>query len=345
MNAKLFRFVLASVLAFVALGGVPTASVRADTPPDILDSYAIAVTPNADGTLVMNYTLTKYCTYSNWPTETPYLQIGVPNVNFTVSDWGPKDGTNKVVNAEVITSGGSFVQLDFDPSNLPKNGDCFDLHFTILQGKMAYPDPENGNITFKFIPAGWNFSIKVNTLVVTWALPKDQSLLKVVDPKPVRQDEKNMVWEWTNPAMDASHMFHDSGIKLAYDKSVFTLSDSATTNTDAENGASQLDCCTILIVIAVILLIIFIICVIAEAYTSGDGIGPAFVTVTGAIVDTLASSGGGEGGSSGNSSGCACAGCACACACAGGGKVGCSRKAIGISCVSRVISMMEKKGG
>jgi hypothetical protein len=349
MNAKPIRLVFTCILAFVVLGGFFSAStVRADTPPDILDSYTIAIAPQPDGTLVMNYTLAKYCTYSDWPSDQPYLQIGVPNGNFAISDWGPKDGTQKVVKAESITDGGSFVQLDFDKSNLPKNGDCFDLYFAIVQSKMAYPDPDNGNVTFKFIPAGWKFAINVKTLTVSWALPSDTSLLKVVDPKPVSQDEANMVWTWTNPAMDASNMFHDSVIKLAYDKSAFTLSDAAKTDTDAANGVAPFDwsfCCTVLIIIAVVLLILFFVLVIAEAYESGDGIGPAFITVTGSLVDAALSDGGGSGGSSGHGSGCACAGCACACACAGGGKVGCSRKAIGISCLPKVISEMEKEGG
>lgn len=348
MNHKLRIFLLflvsVSNLLFATLA-------KADPPPDILDVYIITIAPQANGMLIMNYTLQGYCTYSDWPSDQPYLQIGVPNSNFEITNWGPKEGPFKVVEAEKITSGGTFVQLDFDKSNLPKNGDCFSLSFSIEQGKMAYTDPENGNITFKFIPAGWDFPIQVKTLTVgwIWEIPGDQSLLKLAEPKPSGSDGTSTIWQWVNPSVDASKMFHDSTIKLAYDKSAFSLSEEATTKTDQANGGEPLDltfCLTIILIVVVILVVIFIIAVIFEAFDGGDGIGPASGRVIGgtfdAIDDVLSSSGGGYGGSSGHGSGCACAGCACACACAGGGKVGCSRKGIGISCLLKVITEMTK---
>jgi hypothetical protein len=379
MNAKSFRWVIPCTLAFVVLGGFFSAtSVRADAPPDILDSYTIAIAPNADGSLAMNYTLTNYCAKSDWPGEYPYLQVGVPNGNFSISDWGPKDGQDKVVNAEKVTSGGSFVQLDFDRGNLPKNGDCFDLYFAIVQSKMAYPDTGNGTVTFKFIPSGWNFPINVNTLIVTWALPSDPSLVKLTEPAPASTDATTMAWKWTNPAMNSSGMFADSAIKIAYDKSAFTLPAAAATETSPSTGSGVSNLVIGVILVLVLLVFIVVVCWVLfgsssdDGYTSGGGYSsvdtsPSYIpTYTPSesrssspsrrSESTESSSpseshdsgsshssfGGGFGGSSGHSSSCACAShCACACACAGGARVGCSRKAIGIACLSKVISSIS----
>ena len=345
MNAKILRFVMLFALVFVFLGG--SLPVRADTPADILGSYTIAISPQPDGTLVMNYTLQHYCTYSDWPSDTPYLQIGVPNGEFSISDWGLKDGKNKVTNAESITSGGSFVQLDFDGSNLPKNGDCFDLNFSIVQNKMAYPDDTNNQVTFKFIPAGWSFPIQVKTLTVTWALPSDQSLLKVIEPNPMSTDGTNMIWQWASPAMSSSGMFSDYAVKIAYDKTAFTLSDAATTKSDSGNGGSSQGLpliVWIVIIVVVVLIVVFLVSVMSDGDGygggGGGGIGGIFLGGGGSSGGGGHSGGGGLGSGGGGSS-CACAGCACACACAGGGKVGCSRKGIGIACLPKVIKEEE----
>lgn len=341
------KFVLA--LAFLAVLVVPNVAVLAEDPPDQLESYTISVIPQQDGSLIMDYKLDNYCVAIDaWPTDEPYLQIGVPNSNFTITEWGPKEGPNKVINAEVVNNGGSFVQLDFDKSGLPKKGDCFDLNFSIVQNHMAYPDPENSNITFKFIPAGWTFPIQVKTLTLVWALPVDTSLIKLTDPAPTASGSGSMVWQWNNPSMDAAGMFSAASIKLAYDKSTFTLSDAAKTNNDGANGGSPdlaTICLWVIVVIVIIVLVLWIFGAIIESIDSGDSLGTSFVTVAGNTIDAIdeISNAGGSGGSGGHSSGCACAGCACACACAGGGRVGCSRKAIGIACLDDAIEEMVGK--
>jgi len=333
--SKLKRFFAVGLLMVVGFLAITPA--RAETPPDILDSHTIAIAPQADGTLVMTYTLSGYCVKSDWPSDEPYLQIGVPNSKFTITDWYAEGVT--VTKPESITIGGSFVQMDFKP--LPKNGDCFNLRFTITQNKMAYPDPQNGNVTFKFIPAGWNFPIKVNTLTVIWNGPTDPVMLKLTEPKPMGTDGTNMIWMWSNPPMNSAGMFNDATIKLAYDKAAFALSDAATSKQEGGGESFNWKCCwTVFWIVIAILVLIFIIAWFSEAYESGDGFGPAFVTTMDNVGEVLSdlSSAGGSGGSSGHSSSCACAGCACACACAGGGRVGCSRKAIGVACLKQVIA-------
>lgn len=346
MNTKP-RFMLSIGMAIVFVGAlfVPVAVFAAGDPPDQLESYTISVTPQVDGVLLMDYRLDNYCVaIDKWPSDEPYLQIGVPNGNFTISDWGPKEGKNRVVDAKALTSGGSFVQLDFDKGSLPKKGDCFSLFFSIAQNKMAYPDPENENVTFKFIPAGWKFPIQVKSLTLKWMLPADPAMVKLTEPAPMVVDSTAMIWRWNNPPMNASGMFSDASVKFAYDKAAFTLSESATTNTDSGNGGSgNLGslCLTIFIVVVVVVVVIWILLAIAESINSGDSLGTSFITVADNFSEVL-SSGDGFGGSTGHSSGCACAGCACACACAGGGRVGCSRKAIGIQCLEDVVKEMTE---
>jgi hypothetical protein len=240
------------------------------------------------------------------------------------------------------------VKLYFDSSKLPKKGTCLNVNFTINQEKMAYPDPENGNITFKFIPSGWEFPTQVKTLIVAWAMPSDQTLLKYIEPKPGASDGVFYIWQYQNPVENASDMFVDATVKLAYDKSAFTLSEAATSNQEGGGEAFNWQCCwTIFWIIVIILVIWFIVAVVYEAYDSGDGIGPSVVVVldhAGEAASDFISAVGDAGGSSGHGSGCAGGGgCACACACAGGGRAGCSRKSFGVSKLSNIIKEMSKE--
>lgn len=326
-------------LVFACAILVMVQGAAADTPPDILDDYSIAVTPQPDGSLVMSYTLQKYCAYSDWPSDVPYLQVGVPNGNFSISEWGPKSGPNMVVDAEPVTSGGSFVQLDFDGDNLPKNGDCFDLNFTIVQNAMSYPDEDNNQVTMKFIPSGWSFPIQVKRLTITWAIPEDSSLLKVTDPSPMGTDGSSMIWTWNSPVMNSSGMFGDYFVKLAYDPSTFQLSDEAKASSDSGNGGggSAAGIVVLVIIVVILVVILFVALWLAE---EGSGGGGGYYGGGGGGLGSGHFGGGGLGSGGGGSS-CACAGCACACACAGGGRVGCSRKGIGIKCLPKVIKEAE----
>ena len=299
-------------------------AAKAALPPDLLDSYIIEITPQSDGMLVMQYTLSGYHVASNWPSNQPYLQIGVPNGNFSISAWGANDGAD-VSKVEAVNSGGSFVQFDF--GRLPRNGDVFDLHFTVNVGKMAYPDTAQHQINYKFIPAGWTFPINVSRMMVTWANPSDPALLKSAQPAPA-PGETAMTWYWEHPALNSSGMFADDTIDLVYTGSAFSLSDAATgsgSNSGGGTGAN-IGLWTIVIIALVVLVLIVVVAVIFsdDDYGSGSGVGYG----RGVYV----------------AHSCACAGCACACACAGGGKVGCSRKAIGIACLPKVIRTMTKSG-
>lgn len=276
MNTRL-RLLIGFGLAVLSLGLLcaPLTVVAADIPPDQLESYTISVTPQADGSLVMSYALYNYCAKSDWPSDIPYLQVGVPNGNFIISEFGPKDGVIKVVNAEKIVSGGTFVQLDFDASNLPKDGDCFNLNFSIVQGRMAYSSPESGDITFELIPAGWDFPIQVKTLTLNWATAPDIALIKLTDPAPAATDSVNMVWQWNNPQSDASGMFRGATIKLVYGNEAFTLP-ADTPTAQSNNGGTVEPINAGLFLVVVLAVVVFVIVAAAVVFllnTGGDGLG------------------------------------------------------------------------
>jgi hypothetical protein len=318
-------FALASLVALGCL--FLPGTVRANTAPDVLAHYTIAITPQADGTLVMDYTLDGYRAGSDWPSNEPYLQIGVPNGSFSITDWG-SNGTANVSGVEPVDSNGSFVQFNF--ASLPRTGDVFGLHFTISQGQMANPDTSNSLVTFNFIPAGWTFPITVNELTVTWANPSTPSLLKSVQPAP-GQGSNVMTWNWRSPAIDSSGMFSSNAVELAYDSSAFALSDAAIAQTGSNNGPSGgLGGYIIVLFLIAGLIALANKLMAGDSYEGGAGIRP------------------GQAGYMGYRGGCACAcagcACACACACAGGGKVGCSRKAIGIACLPNAIRTMSEEG-
>ena len=322
--------------ALVIAGLLAPATVRADVAPDGLDSYTIAITPQSDGMLTMDYTLNGYHAMSDWPANEPYLQVGVPNGSFTIDTSG-FSGQVAVSNVEVVDNGGSFVQFDF--GTLPRTGDVFNLSFSITQGAMAYPDTGNGEVTYEFMPAAWTFPITVSQLTVLWTNPSDPSLLKFAQPAPTYGGEA-MSWQWQHPSIDGSGMFGDDEISLAYDQSAFTLSDAATAQTDSGNGgfssggsSGSTSMVGGFLVVVVFLGIVWTLSwvVSGDNYRGGPGVRPVRAGFFG-------------GGFGGGGCACACAGCACACACAGGGRVGCSRKAIGIACLTKVIRSMTKNG-
>lgn len=352
-----FRLLLAISL-LVALLGAASITARADTPADVLDTYQIQIAPQNDGSLAITIDLKNYCTNSDWPGDQPYLQIGVPNEKFTITDFGPKDGPHPIVKAEPILSGGSFAQLDFDPGSLPKNGDCFDLHVAVLQSQMAYPDSTNNQVTFKYIAPGWTFPIEVKNLTISWAKPTDESLIKVTEPSPTSTDGTNLIWTWPNPVMNSMNMFGDYAVKMAYQTTAFALStDSQTSvNPDAApaapsgggGGSGGPDGGTVLIIIIVVIVIILLLLFFIGMFGDSDGGGS--YGGGGGIFSSGGGGGGGHSGGGGLGGGgggfsCACAGCACACACAGGGKVGCSLKRIGIKvgCLVHVLKKEHKE--
>ena len=125
----------------------------------------------------------------------------------------------------------------------------------------------------------------------------------------------------------------------------FTLSDAATAVSDGGNGVDSgytgstgSGSNQVIGIVTIIFIVVMLFAIggwawSGDTYNGGPGIhpgAPGFYP---------------RGFGVGHSCACACAGCACACACAcaGGGRVGCSRKVIGIACLSKVIRTMTKQ--
>jgi hypothetical protein len=209
------RLGLAAAAAVFACVAAP-AAMSAEVPPDVLDSYEIAIAPQSDGTLAIDYTLTGYHPMSEWPSDQPYLQVGIPNGYFKISSW--KAGGANVSSVTPLTGSPSLAQFNF--SSLPRVGDSFDLRFSVSVGHMAF---SNGSETsFEFIPSGWTFPITVKRMTVSWQNPSGATPL-LTQPDPTTTGGA-MTWTWDTPKADGSGMFRGNTISIAYPTSVFSIS-------------------------------------------------------------------------------------------------------------------------
>ncbi len=332
---------LVLLLAFAAL--LPPRAL-ADQ-PDVIGQYSVHITPRDDGTLVMEYRLSNYCAATDFPSDKPYLQVGVPNRNFDLVDWGPKSAPNSqtkiwVTSANADQGVNSQVQLNFNQQ--PRAGDCWDLNFTIDQREMAYAQGSD-EVGFQFTP-GWFDFAKINTLTITWDLPGDPSLVHKTDPAPTNNQNQAV---WTNTNMAPNDKFT---VTITYAKSAFPnlvaaglpSSPSTPSNPPSSTGGTRINCAFCLVILIIILFFVLPLYFRRNASDGGYGsvLGSPFFGGYGSgghgSGDSSSShsdrSGGGGGGFAGRGSSCACgcASCACACACAGGGRAGCTRKGFDI---------------
>lgn len=341
MNKTLPIKPLVVLVCLVALASLAPSLAFAQ-PPDVIGQYTVHVTPKDDGTLVMDYRLSNYCAATDFPSDKPYLQIGVPNRNFDLVAWGPKSAANPqtkvwVTSADALQGVNSQVQLNFNKQ--PLAGECWDMTFTINQSRMAYAQGSD-EVSLQFTP-GWFDFAKINTLTINWDLPGNASLVHKTEPA-VAMGQTQAVWTNTNMAPNDKFT-----VTITYAKSAFPdlpaqvpSSPSVPSETPSSSGSDW----TTLIVCLIILVILFFILLprFTRSYASdggyGSGLGGIFLGgfgggTSGGGGGGSDRSGGGGGGFSGRGSSCACAcaGCACACACAGGGRAGCTRKGIDIS--------------
>lgn len=330
---------LASLVALIA--SVPASALADD--PDVIGQYSVHVTPRDDGTLTMDYRFSGYCATTDFPSDKAYLQVGVPNRNYVLTDWGPKSAPNSqtriwVTSTELIQAAESQVQLNFNRQ--PVAGDCWDLNFTVVQSRMAYGQGTD-EVGFQFTP-GWFDFAKINKLTIAWDLPGDPSLVHKLDPAPTKSPTQ-AVWTETNLAPNDKFT-----VTLTYAKSAFpNLTAPVASPPSPPSSSGSQDNSTFLCVI-VILIIVLVLVVRTLRFWGSDGgyggglgrgysggFGGGFLGSDGGVGRSSSRSGGGGGGFAGRGSSCACASCACACACAGGGRAGCTRKGFDISFMMR----------
>lgn len=350
------RFLILAMVMSLILTIAPAA--LAQTPPDVIKEYVISIEPQADGALKMKYDF-NYCATTDFPANSGYLEVGVPNSNFSLTDYGPKDW---VTSAAAKNGSTSQVHLDF--AHVPKAGECFSFSFTILQQAMAYPS--DTGVSFVFTP-GWFDFAKIEKLSIRWQLPKDISQVKGFDPAPKTQDDGLAVWEAENLAPNQKFT-----VKITIDKTVFpqlAVQPTQAPATSGGEGSGSIDpallCLGVVLVVAVFLVVAWLVYSPSisdnkkgdDDYTPGTYIGGHHSTPrydppspryspspTPRYTPPPPSRSGGDSGSFGGRGGsCACVSCACACACAGGGRAGCAEKGFDVSGLMRKRDLSTKE--
>jgi len=294
------KIIIATLLMISALCLFSTVALAAE-PLDRIHEYVITVTPQADGTLFIDY-------YIKWEVlndkrEGPltYVKIGVPNSDHRINSFG-----DNVEKATSLTSGGAWVRLDFKEKHYA--GDIVEIRFSIWQNKLI-ERAEDGMLVYNFV-AGWFDDTPIVNQKILWQKTNVSSATNT------KTDGNYLVWQVANPALGeklfASVIYHETAFQ--------TTEDSFKAESHGLSSGA-----IIAIILGAIVLIIIIVAVIAyinDGYDGGNGYGGGRHSSTVFISSR----------SSCARSSCAssCAShCACACACAGGGRVGCTRKTVG----------------
>lgn len=334
------RLLILALVMSLILTVAPVA--LAQTPPDVIKEYVVSIEPQTDGALKMKYDF-NYCATTDFPANSGYLEVGVPNSNFSLTDYGPKDW---VTSAAAKNGSTSQVHLDF--AHVPKAGECFSFSFAILQKGMAYPS--GTGVSFVFTP-GWFDFAKIEKLSVRWQLPKDISLVKGFDPAPKTQAGGLAVWEAENLAPNQKFT-----VKITVDKTVFpqlVVQPTQAPATSGGEGGGSID--PALLCLIVIIVVVVVLAIAWAAYSLDSGSGGSYSS--GGYIGGYSSSshsssgssssgrsGGGSGSFGGRGSSCACvSSCACACACAGGGRAGCTEKGFDVSGLMRQRDRLVKE--
>jgi len=286
--------------------------------PDVINNYTVTVTPKTDGTLDMKYEF-DYTATTDFPSDSVYLQIGVPNRHFSILDYGPK---GFITSAENNEGSQSQVQLNFD--HIPLANENFKFFFVINQQAMA--NVVEGVANFAFRP-GWFDFAEIRNLNVIWTLPEDEAMIKNLDPAPTIKEKNIATWTATN--LSANQSFTITNI--AIDKAFYAdLAEDAQSEGVPTAGSGDISPIAIFWIIVVVIVLLVIIVSAAEASGGGYGGGGFIGSILSGGGDGDGGLFGGGGGSFGGSGSSCVSSCACACACAGGGRAGCSQKGFGI---------------
>lgn len=188
------------MILLVVLFSVFTIRASAATPPDIIHEMDVNITPKSDGSLNINYAL-DYEAATDFPSDTQYLEVGVPNSDFTLVDYSH---TSLISNAYEKKSGTSQVHLNF--SRLPKKGDRFQFNFTINQRSMMY-EAGNNNVSLQFRPGWFDFAV-INELKVILNTGNFSPIK--FDPVPGETNSTGAVWITRN--METSTFLYHQGL-------------------------------------------------------------------------------------------------------------------------------------
>ncbi len=356
------RTLLSTLLLLAALAG-RAHPVQAAGPDDIRD-YTIVVTPQPDGSLIMDYTI-NWCVLDNSAGPLTWMTLGMPNEYYEILG-----ASGEAASVQPDNSGFDYL-IRIDLAREVNAGECATFGAHVHQYALAGLDGTGGQIGFHFTP-GWFNEAPVDHLRVTWQLPQDAAQVLSFNPNPTSQAGGLASWEtslqpgekYPIAVVYASAAFPEFDPNLtgpATSTSTLPTADfgdqGAGTQWDwGENGSSvvlpvvggtlSVTTCVCLCVIALIVLVILFALLrmggwAARTYRGGGWIGGYPGRLGGGTIFRPSSggggfsfpsrSGGGSGQFGGRGSSCACVSSGCACACAGGGRAGCSRKGFDVS--------------
>lgn len=292
--------------------------VTAATPPDIIHQMTVTITPQSNGSLNIKYEL-DYEATTDFPTDIQYLEVGVPNSDFTLLGYG-HGPSSLISNGHENKNGTSQVHLDF--ISLPKAGDRFSLDFTILQRSMVYDAGDN--VSFQFRPGWFDFAVidEMRVIVDTKDLINSQ-----LDPVSDEMDGKQAIW--ITRSMDVNEKAGLVTVTCGRDSfpnmsnEIVKYDPSEGSYSSGESYQSQGPG----INVGGILTFVFTGIIVVLSIIGRSGRGSYYAGRYGGGYrggffggHSTFHGGGGIGGGGGGH------GCACACACAGGGRVGCSER-------------------
>jgi hypothetical protein len=321
------RHRLLSLIMLLLLAMVVSAPLRADTGTYRILNYTVKLTPHSDGKVDIDY-------YQKWQVtggQIPWITVGVPNADFTITQSGLA-----VQSARPANEGDwSGVRLDLNKDY--RQGQTFEISFSISQNRLFYADNENYKLDFT---PGWYDRAEIANLEIrlkSFAKPETVQ----ATPEPTSKTDEELVWNKTGmkpgERFSVSYSFPKAVLPSALPQENMrdeSAPESSPNYPDQDTGTDSGG-----LGIGIFIFIVFIIIIFLRfffpggrrrSYTGGSIFWNGLIDILSSgssSGDSDRHTGGGGGfGGGGFSCACACASCACACACAGGGGAGCSRK-------------------
>lgn len=331
------------ILVFIQVGLILLAFNLPDaSPKDIINDYKIIVEPKTDGTLDLDYSF-------NWTAvdsfeELRWVEIGMPNENYTVDESSLSDNINGF--EKYSYNGKVTLRLFFEESYI--DGETFDFGFTVNQKSMLCRN--DGGYFYEFVPSWFN-SVPVKSFCISW---KNSENIKYAEYDYLKDGYINLSGE-----LPCGEYIK---INVSYNDAFFDEAAAVTAYTPFDPGGVYNELAAEKSAPMFILIMFVVVFGLIELHSIDSLVsyvrGRGFLRSNGQYVHlygglnpvqkhismvnarrTFGTTGRGgyyRSGGGFTSGGCACA---CACACAGGGRAGCSQK--DTSSVSKIYSENE----
>lgn len=283
----IFFLLLFAVLGAFAFDGGDTGTYR-------ILSYKVVLSPKPDGTVAIDY-------YQKWLVtggDIPWITIGTPNPNYTISSHSPEC---RATNAD----NGDWYGVRLDLKKDYKPGETFEVRLRIIQWYL-FSESDSG-YRLDFTP-GWYDRAVVKNLHVQVLSSVDMTKAHA-DPEPSSRSKKELTWDRKELLEGGKLPISVKFPKAAFPKGV--------SNSEPPNQSSSAASRVALFFSGFAIFIIALLTALGRYALLGSLYSGGSIYY-----------GGRRGGGCVYSCACACVSCACACACAcaGGGGAGCTRK-------------------